>query len=67
MKRSKRTLAALLSVLMLSTSLSGCTLLQFDDPAEIKQQEEELEKQAEKETESEKTDLSVNQEVEKQD
>ncbi|MBR4875850.1 MAG: hypothetical protein IKU95_05085 [Clostridia bacterium] len=45
MKRSKRTLAALLSVLMLSTALSGCTLLQFDDPAEIKQQEEELEKQ----------------------
>ena len=45
MKRSKKTLAALLSVLMLTGPLSGCTLLQFDDPAEIKQQEQELEKQ----------------------
>ncbi len=45
MKRSKRILAALMGVLMLSSTLSGCTLLQFDDPAEIKQQEQELEKQ----------------------
>lgn len=45
MKRSKRPLALALTMLMLAGSLSGCTLVQFDDPADIKQQEEEIEKQ----------------------
>lgn len=45
MKRSKRPLALVLTIFMLVGSLSGCTLIQFDDPADIKQQEEEIEKQ----------------------
>lgn len=35
----------LLSAALLGSSLSGCALLHFDDPAEIKAQEQELEKQ----------------------
>ena len=45
MKNKNRKLLAVVWLLVLSMGLSGCTLLQFDDPAEIKQQEEELEKQ----------------------
>lgn len=45
MKRNKKFLALLLTAALLGSSLSGCALLHFDDPAEIKAQEQELEKQ----------------------
>ena len=45
MRTSKQRIAALLAMAMLSSGLSGCALLHFDDPAEIKAQEEEIAKQ----------------------
>jgi len=45
MRTSKQRIAALLAMVMLTSGLSGCALLHFDDPAEIKAQEEELAKQ----------------------
>ncbi len=45
MRTSKQRIAALLAMVMLTCGLSGCALLHFDDPAEIKAQEEEIAKQ----------------------
>lgn len=45
MRTNKQRIAALLAMVMLSYGLSGCALLHFDDPAEIKAQEEEIAKQ----------------------
>lgn len=45
MARNKRSFTALLSLLLAGHLLTGCTLVHFDDPADIQQQTQEIEKQ----------------------